>query len=353
MSVDLQRTPIVEDLVALALIPAPTFSESKRIEWLEQRLEDALGVRVRDGAGNLIWRWGVGRPRVLVTAHVDNVFAEGTKLDVQRVDGKIVGPGVGDNAAAIAVTISAVSQLLEESLLAAGAVAFTVGEEGLGNLKGARAATSGLKPELFIAVEGHLLDRVLVDAVGSVRARVTVSGPGGHPWVDRGRPNAVHELLAVGSSLLETQPTDAHVNIGLAAGGHSVNSIAAEASLVVECRSVATAALQEFEDRLRALTVEPPLAVRVEVLGTRPAGGLDRHHSLLRIVSEVRRELGLEVTLDAGSTDANVPLGEGIPALTLGVAHGGEMHTTREWIDEASLALGRRQLYDVLKRLLA
>jgi acetylornithine deacetylase/succinyl-diaminopimelate desuccinylase-like protein len=284
---------------------------------------------------------------------VDSVFGDETELSVRHVDGKIIGPGVGDNAAAIAVTIAAVGQLLEENPVAAGAVVFTVGEEGLGNLGGARGATSELQPELFIAVEGHLLDRVLVDAVGSVRARVTVRGPGGHPWVDRGRPSALHELLALGSSLLEAEPGGACVNIGLVSGGLSVNSIAAEASLVVECRSLHSSALQAFEDGLGALMVEPPLTVGTEVLGHRPAGRLDRGHSLLQTVIEVREELGLEATLDAGSTDANVPLGAGIPALTLGVARGGDMHTTREWIDEASLDQGRRQLYGVLKRLLA
>jgi tripeptide aminopeptidase len=353
MSPDKNRERIMEDLAALSLIPAPTFSESRRLEWLEQRLATAPGVRLRDSAGNLIWRWGEGRPRLLVTAHVDSVFGDDTKLDVRHADGKIVGPGVGDNAAAIAVTISVVCQLLEERPLAAGAVAFTVGEEGLGNLKGARVVTADLQPELFIAVEGHLLDRVLVDAVGSVRARVTISGPGGHPWVDRGRPSALHELFAVGSSLLETERGDSSVNIGLASGGRSVNSIAAEASLVVECRSLDSALLQRFEERLKGLTLKPPLAVQTEMLGYRLAGRLDRDHRLLRAVIEVRERLGLAATLGSGSTDANVPLGEGIPALTLGVARGGEMHTPREWIDQASLDLGRSQLYEVIKRLLA
>jgi acetylornithine deacetylase/succinyl-diaminopimelate desuccinylase-like protein len=344
---------VVTDLVAIAQTPAPTFAETPRLEWLERRLADAPGTRSRDEAGNLVWRWGEGGPRVLVAAHVDNVFDADTDLTVRRAGRTLIGPGVGDNAAAIAVTLNAVESLLAGPPLAPGAVAFTVGEEGLGNLKGARAVTAALAPLLFIAVEGHLLDRLLVDAVGSIRARVSVHGPGGHPWVDRGRQSALHALLAVGQALIDAPDGDSCINIGLASGGRSVNSIADQAELVVECRSLEPSTLERFEAQLAALEVPAPLTLQADVLGNRPAGRLDRNHELLRTVVAVREELGLETLLDAGSTDANAALGNGIPALALGVAHGGEMHTPSEWIDETSLDLGYRQLHTVLERLLA
>ncbi|RDI73631.1 Acetylornithine deacetylase/Succinyl-diaminopimelate desuccinylase [Gaiella occulta] len=351
---DERRTArLVADLIAIAEIPAPTFDEVRRIDWLEQRLTNAPGTRTRDDAGNLVWRWSDGKPRVLVAAHVDNVFAAETDLTVRRADGLLVGPGVGDNAAAIAVTLNVVEQLLDERPLAPGAVAFTVGEEGLGNLRGARAAIAALAPRLFIAVEGHLIDHVLVDAVGSVRAQVCVEGPGGHPWVDRGRPSALHELLAVGHELLKDGIGGSSVNIGLASGGRSVNSIADHAELVVECRSLDPVTLDRFEALLRELEVPPPLTVRAEVLGRRPAGRLDHDHDLLRTVMAARTELGLDTLLEAGSTDANVALSSGIPALTLGVARGGDMHTSGEWIDESSLEIGYRQLELVIRQLLS
>jgi len=344
---------IVDDLIALARVPAPTFSEAARIEWLVRRLDGLPGERSVDAAGNLIWRWGEGRPRVLVAAHVDNVFDADVPLDVRREGGRIVGPGVGDNAAAIAVTLDVVAGLLREGSPAPGAVAFTVCEEGLGNLRGAMAAVEALGPEQVVAVEGHMLDCVLVDAVGSVRARVEVTGPGGHPWVDRGRSSAIHALLVVGSELVERAPYDAVVNVGLLAGGLSVNSIAAEASLVVECRSLLPGVLDEFAAHLGELAVEPPLNVSADVLGRRPAGRLPGDHPLLGVVIGVREELGLPVSLEAGSTDANAALGVGIPALTVGVSRGGDMHTTREWIEEDTLDLGREQLHRVLRRLLS
>lgn len=342
---------VINDLLAIAQTPAPTLAETPRLVWLEQRLANAPGTRRRDKVGNLVWRWGKGEPRVLLAVHVDHVFETGTNLHVRRAHGRLSGPGVGDNAAAIAVTLNAVESLLIERSLAPGAVAFTVGEEGLGNLKGASAVVTAFAPPLFIAVEGHLLERVLVDGVGSVRARVSVQGPGGHPWVDRGRASAIHALLALGQELLDA-PDDECINIGLVSGGRSVNSVADTAELLVECRSLDPSSLRRFETRLAALTLPDPLTVKAESLGHRPAGRLDRNHELLRIVTAVRTDLGLETVLDAGSTDANAALGMGIPALTLGVAIGGEMHTLAEWVEEASLDLGYRQLRAVLEQLL-
>lgn len=343
---------IADDLMALARVPGPTFSEAARIEWLVQRLDGSPGSRSVDAVGNLIWRWEQGRPRVLIAAHVDNVFDADVPLDVRRVGDRIVGPGVGDNAAAIAVTLNVVGELLRTGHPAPGAVAFTVCEEGLGNLRGATAAIEALDPQQVVAVEGHMLDCVLVDAVGSVRAKVALTGPGGHPWADRGRPSPVHALLAVGSELVDSAPDDAVVNVGLVDGGQSVNSIASAASLVVECRSLKPEVLDAFIALLGDLAVEPPLEIRADVLGRRPAGRFPDDHPLLRVVLGVRKELGLPLLLEAGSTDANAALSAGIPALTVGVSRGGDMHTTSEWIEEGTLDLGREQLRRVLSRLL-
>lgn len=349
------RTPaaLVEDVVALALVPAPTFAEEARVEWLEQRLAAAPGQRHRDAAGNLLWTWGTGRPRLVLAAHVDTVFEADTALAVRRDGSRLVGPGVGDNAAAVAVAVHVVESLLESGQpLAPGAVAFTVGEEGLGNLRGARHACAELHPEAVIAVEGHMLGSVVVDAVGSLRARVTVRGPGGHSWADRGRPSAIHALIDLAAAIARAGTPAAPVNIGVISGGRSVNSIADEAELVVERRSLEEADLESFSASLGTLTVKPPLELVAETVGRRPAGRLDRGSGLLDAVLGVRRELGLPETLTAGSTDANAALALGIPALTIGVSNGGGMHSLGEWIEPDSLALGARQLRLVLERLL-
>lgn len=344
---------LVETVVELASVPAPTFAEERRLAWLEERLTGAPGTRERDAAGNLVWRWGSGRPRLLLLAHVDTVFPESTALRFERVGGDVVGPGIGDNAAAVAVVLEVVGRLLRETALAPGAVAFTVCEEGLGNLRGAWAACRALAPEAVVAVEGHGLEQVVVDAVGSVRAEIRVTGPGGHSWRDRGLPSALHEILRLGARLADASTREVPVNVGLVSGGRAVNAIASDAELTVDVRALEEAPLARFEELLGELAAEPPLAVSTAVVGRRPAGRLGRDAPLLDAVRAVRRQLELPDALGDGSTDANAALALGIPALALGVARGSGMHSLAERIDAGSLELGRRQLEHVVRRLLA
>lgn len=343
---------LVADVLELAAIPAPTFAEEARLDWLEERLTAADGQRFRDAAGNLVWRWGDGRPELAILAHVDTVFSAETPLSFRRAEGRLIGPGIGDNAAAVVVALHAASEFLGEGPARPGAVVFTVGEEGLGNLRGAIAACQGLQPAAVVAVEGHGLERVLVDAVGSARLRVLVDGPGGHSWVDRGRPSAVHGLLALGQELLAHATPDNPVNLGTISGGQSVNTIAAQAELIAEMRSLDEEPLDAFVGAAESL-VHEPLTVTVEGVGRRPAGRLDRASPFLATVRSIRRDLGLPDELEAGSTDANAALARGIPAVALGCSYGQGMHTTGEWIESDALKLGLRQLAGVLERLLA
>jgi tripeptide aminopeptidase len=344
---------LVADVLELAAIPAPTFAEEARLDWLEERLTAAPGQRFRDAAGNLVWTWGEGRPELAILAHVDTVFPAETPLTFHREEGRLIGPGIGDNAAAVVVAVHAASGFLRERPARPGAVVFTVGEEGLGNLRGAVAACERLRPVAVVAVEGHGLERVLVDAVGSARVRIRVQGPGGHSWVDRGRPSAVHGLLALGQDLLAHATLDNPVNLGTISGGQSVNTIAAEAELIAEMRSLDEDPLDAFVAAAESLVVQEPLTVTVDGVGRRPAGRLDRASPLLAAVRSVRRELGLPDELEAGSTDANAALARGIPAVALGCSYGQGMHTTGEWIESDALKLGLRQLAGVLDELLA
>jgi acetylornithine deacetylase/succinyl-diaminopimelate desuccinylase-like protein len=343
---------LVDDIVALACIPAPTFSEEARIEWIEERLAGAPGERRRDGAGNLLWTWGAGAPELLLTAHADTVFGPEVPLAVRNDGRSLHGPGVGDNAAAIAVAIHVLEDLLAREELAPGALAFTVAEEGLGNLRGALAACEALRPRAVIALEGHGLDSVLVDAVGSVRARVVVRGPGGHSWADRGRPNPIHALAGVAAALIAEETRETALNIGVVGGGRTVNTIPDEAHMLLEARSLEQPPLDAFAARLAALSLPDPLRLSVEAVARRHAGRLPRDSQLLAAVRGARGELGLPDVLDSGSTDANAALALGIPALALGVARGAEMHTLGERIALDSLPAGRRQLELVVRRLL-
>jgi tripeptide aminopeptidase len=331
----------VDELARFAAVPAPTGAEDQRVQWLERRLAGAPGVRRLDGAGNLVWSFGEGRPELLVMAHVDTVFDAGTELSFRRDGDDLVGPGVGDNATAVVATIWALEQIEPPPGLV---VAFTVGEEGLGNLRGARQVCRDLRPARAIAVEGHGLDHVVIDHVGSLRARIRITGPGGHSWRDRGTPSAVHELIAQAGALAGER-----VNIGRIAGGGAVNAIASEAEMYVELRSLDDGELSRFEKRLGALAVAAPLELECEVVGRRGAGRVDPEHPLVRAVLQARRSLGLDGGFGAGSTDANAAAALGIPAVSIGCANGSGMHTLYERVDVRSLELGVRQLATVLE----
>ena len=343
---------IVRDTLAIASIPAPTFAEETRLAWLEQRLAEAPGRRWRDEAGNLVWAWGEAQPQLVVAAHVDTVFDAQVPHVVVRQGDVLRGPGVGDNAVAVATAIAVGEQLLADGAPAPGAIVFTVGEEGTGNLHGAFAAYRALRPQAVIALEGHGLDRVYVDGVGSVRASIAVAGPGGHSWADRGRPSAIHALLRIGAALTDVVRTDATFNVGTIGGGRSVNAIADRAEMVVELRSTDGARLEAFESELATVQCPPPLSATVTSIGKRPGGRLARDAYLLRAVKAVRAELALPWNEDAASTDANAALALGIPALALGVTRGADMHTTREEIQIDAIGLGFRQLELVVERLL-
>jgi acetylornithine deacetylase/succinyl-diaminopimelate desuccinylase-like protein len=343
---------LVEDLVELAQIPAPTFAEEPRMRWLAGRLDGRPGRLDRDEVGNTIWSWGTARPRVLFAAHVDTVFPADTDLAVRRDGDDLVGPGIGDNAAAVAVAVNVVEGILADAPLEPGAVVFTVGEEGLGNLRGATHACQALDPEAFIALEGHGLDEVVVDAVGSSRARIQVTGPGGHSWRNRGAPSAIDGLIAVAAELRELARPEAPINIGTVDGGRSINTIADEARMLVERRALDQDPLDEFERVVAGLELPAPLTVESEIVGRRPAGRLERDAPVLRAVLTARQRLGLPTALTEGSTDANAALAAGIDALCIGVGRGSGMHSLQERIDARSLEKGAAQLEAVLRGLL-
>jgi tripeptide aminopeptidase len=335
-----------DELARFTAIPAATGNEQARIAWLQQRLSGSPGRLARDEVGNLVWRFGdaTGSPELLLMAHVDTVFHGVDVIDVVRSDGALVGPGVGDNAAAVMTVIWALSALA--SIPPGLAVAFTVGEEGLGNLRGALHACRSLRPVMAIALEGHHLDEIVTDHVGSARARVRVSGPGGHSWADRGTPSAIQALLPIGMAL-----AGSGANIGTISGGSAVNAIAAQSELLVERRSVDQAELEAFETEVRELRVDDPLRLDCEIVGRRPAGRVDRAHPLVRAIVEVHRSLGLPERFEAGSTDANAASSFGIPAVSIGCTRGSGMHTLHERIELEPLELGVGQLVAVIEAL--
>jgi tripeptide aminopeptidase len=339
---------IAADAVALAELDGGTGREGVRIDWLRGRLDGAPGRRHVDEAGNLVWTFGPPPYRLAVLAHVDDVFGPDTARGVSQRDGWLAGPGIGDNAVAVATAVA----VAERGLAGPLAIVFTVAEEGLGGLRGARHACAQLAPEAVLALEGHGLDRVFTEAVGSLRVRLTVTGPGGHSWWDRGRPSAVHELVRLLHELIAAASPRCPVNVGLLDGGTGVNAIAARASAAVEWRSADQAELDQRAAGLAGLEVTAGLGLTVERLDSRPAGAIDPAHPLVAAVQRARRSVGLPATTGDGSTDANAALAAGIPAVAIGCCDGENMHAPTERIRVASIDTGARQLTSVIDEFL-
>jgi acetylornithine deacetylase/succinyl-diaminopimelate desuccinylase-like protein len=228
----------------------------------------------------------------------------------------------------------------------------TVGEEGLGNLVGATAATDRLGRDLeaVVAIEGSFFGRVSHTAVGSRRLRVTFRAEGGHSWHDFGRSSAVHALVKSAAEIVALHvPAEPRTtfNIGEIHGGTGVNVIAECAELVLDMRSISRSALDDLDRRVRRLldgAQKRGVAVTVEVVGDRPAGSIGVGHPLVQTCSAILSHLGAAPQYAAASTDANVALGRGIPAVTLGVTRGGGAHTLGEWIEVAPMVRGVQQI---------
>jgi tripeptide aminopeptidase len=354
-------TPDVLELTALiSAVPSPTGEETAKSLLVERLFATAGLTTERDAIGDVV---GVipGRPpsrasssRLVVAAHIDTVFPLGTPLEVRRSAERLSGPGVGDNSVAVAAAIKLADLLRIAGEVPAVDVLLTgnVGEEGLGNLRGIRevlAARSDIGA--VVALEGHNLGRVTHVAVGSRRFRITVKGPGGHSWGDFGRPNAIHGLSKLVAELdaipLPRSPKTT-LNVGMISGGVSVNTIAPEASCLLDLRSIDESALRRLSDRVTRLVDRSNRGDAVnytaESIGERPAGVVAADSPIVQIAASTLTALGLEPSFDASSTDANVPIAAGIPAVCIGLTTGGNVHRTDEFIDLEPVSKGVTQL---------
>jgi acetylornithine deacetylase/succinyl-diaminopimelate desuccinylase-like protein len=339
--------------------PAPTFAEEARAALVAELLREA-GLTPRwDAAGNVLAEPAGGRgPRVALVAHVDTVFDAGVDVRIREGDdGRWRAPGIGDNAASVAVLLhlaaeAARGRLPDRPRLL---LAFTVGEEGLGDLRGARRllADEGGALDAFVAIDGHL-GSVVDAAVGSRRLRVELRSAGGHAWGDYPSPSAVHALGDAVHALTRIPVPEAprsSLNVGQVRGGTAINAIAAEAWATVDVRSVDAETLArlaaEAEKRLRSVARRHRVEGRIERVGERPAGRSDDGR-LARRAEEALRAHGVEPRRGASSTDANVAMAAGLPALCLGVYRGGDAHRLEEWLEPDSLATGAAVLRTLL-----
>ncbi len=364
---------INERHLELCRVPAPTFLEAKRAEWMVEQFR-SLGCEAEiDRAGNVVARLTKddGEPLVAVTAHLDTVLAPRTREDIWvEPGGAFHGPGVADNGSGLAALLALARAFKScppfEDMSFKLLFVANVGEEGEGNLSGMRylAGQSPVAPRIrsYVALDGPALDNITCQALASRRYEIVFTGPGGHSWNDAGNPNPVHALGRAITWFTDDRearngngPRTAY-NFGVLEGGFSVNSIPAEARTKVDLRSEDDRAIEDLVVGLmqaveRALEVENQraggvrLSAKIKEIGSRPGGRLPEDSPMLAIFRAVDAHLGVRSKPHLASTDANIPLALGAPAVSIGVGgQGGGTHTPNEWYHPEGRDLGLKRI---------
>lgn len=348
-------------------VPAPTFREGDRAAWFLDRFRALGWDAAMDRAGNVTAALGPG-PYIALTAHLDTVLAPRSKDDIHvDADGRFRGPGVSDNGAGLAALLAIAKGWkstrmpeFEHGLL----LVANTGEEGEGNLLGMRhlCRQSPLARHIkgFVVVDGASTEHITTRALGSRRFEITFTGPGGHSWSDYGAGNPVHALCRAVALFAEAKlpgGPKSSINVGLIEGGTGVNAIAQSARAKVDIRSEDNARIEELVETLtaaveRARDAENTRATggrvqaKLKEIGARPAASLAEGAVLLQYLRAVDAHLGIRSHTDCSSTDANIPMALGIPAVAIGAGgSGGGAHTPQEWFSPEGRDLGLKRLF--------
>lgn len=370
-----QAAEITEEHIAICSIPAPPFGEEARAQYLAERFQQCgLSGAYMDGEGNCVaLRQGRSlHPLLVVSAHLDTVFPAGTDFTVHRAaEGKLYAPGIADDGCGLAALLALVRALNVSAIETEGSLLFvgTVGEEGEGNLRGARhLLTEGewaKKIDAFLSLDGPGVERITHAALGSRRYRVRFSGMGGHSWGDFGAANPVH---ALGRTIVRLVSYPAPLvprttfNVGRIEGGTGVNVIAREATMDVDLRSESAEELKRLDAFFRRAAREaaddensgrraglPPLELELKLIGDRPSGETPPKALLVRLAEEATRVFGYRPHLDCSSTDSNIAISLGIPAITIGAGGtSGNSHALNEWYDPRGRDIGLKRALLVL-----
>ncbi len=357
----------IEEQIKTAEIPSPTFKEGKRAAYYKQRFTDLGLSKVRiDAAGNVIGERPGSDPSktLVIAAHLDTVFPEGTDVKIKREGPLLIGPGIGDDARGLAVMIAIVRALNDAKIATKSNVVFVadVREEGLGNLGGVgHLVNQEMKGKIthFIGLDASGFD-IVNREIGSNRYKVTFRGPGGHSYFEFGRPSAIHALGraidAISKLFVPADPRTTY-NVGKIDGGTTVNSIAQAASMEVDLRSVNAANLANLDKDFRkavekALSDENEskrdaarLTVDIQLIGERPVGLQAADAQIVQTILASDRALGIKSNLTASSTDSGMPMRYGIPSVTIG--SGGRwqgMHSVGESFDSTDSYLGTQRV---------
>ena len=351
----------VKELIALTEIPAPPFKEERRARaFLEMLRQHGLSDVERDEEGNVMGlrRGAGGGPLLAILAHLDTVFPEGTDVRVRRDGSRLMAPGIGDDTRGLALMLSVIRAMSAAKLETRSDILFVgnVGEEGEGDLRGVkhllRKGKYKDRIKLFLAIDGGEQGGITRGGVGSKRYRVTFRGPGGHSYGAFGLVNPAYAMGAAIARLSDVQvPASPKTtfNVGVVSGGTSVNSIPAEVSMDVDIRSESCAELAKVdaaflaivksavadENRARS-TREGRVETEPRVIGERPCGETSMDAPILKTVAAAVQAFGLTPSYSFSSTDSNIPMSMGIPALTIGRGGpGGRSHSPDEWTDVA------------------
>ena len=349
---------VLELAIQIQQIPAPTFSEGQRGEFVRDLfLKEKLKDVSMDSLGNVFARLPGKQKKakeLIVSAHLDTVFPPSINLQVKREAERVYAPGIGDNSIGVAALFGILWSLREREVVLKQDTWFVanVGEEGLGDLRGMRGVVERFGADVlgYLVLEGLALGHVYHKAIGVKRYRITAKTAGGHSWSDYGQPSAVHELASLVTQLtsirLPREPRTT-MNVGVISGGTGINVLAAEAKCELDLRSEDPNALTKLVHQVEDLLINAGregVKIMAEVIGERPAGVIAVDHPFVQLAVNCTREQGLEAILTAGSTDANIPLSKNIPAVVMGVSTGGGAHTVNEFVDVKPIQLGMNSL---------
>jgi tripeptide aminopeptidase len=348
----------VADIIKITEVPAPPFKEEVRAKAFAEMLRARGLAPSIDAEGNVLaLRKGTDSgPAVVVSAHLDTVFPEGTNVKVRREGNRLSAPGVGDDSTGLATMLALIDALNAGQIQTRSDILFvgTVGEEGLGDLRGVRFLFN--KGEYkgrigaFFSLDGGGLEQMTTGGTGSKRYRVTFKGPGGHSY---GAFGLVNPLVPLATTVNELYKLNVPKNpkttysASVIGGGTSVNAIPEQVWLEVDMRSASAAELKKLEQQFLAivpravgaenaarLTTTGRVSADLKPIGDRPAGGTKPDADIIRFAEAAYRAEGIAVKQDTSSTDANVPMNLGIPAITLSrIAKGGGAHSPGEWVD--------------------
>ncbi|HJU91782.1 MAG TPA: M20/M25/M40 family metallo-hydrolase [Pyrinomonadaceae bacterium] len=360
---------ITDEHIRICSIPASPFGERERSQYLSEKFS-SLGlseVEIDDEGNCLGLIKGASRsPLIVVSAHLDTVFSSETDFTVIRRENRLLAPGIADDGCGLAALIALAQAIQSEHIHTEGSILFvgTVGEEGEGNLRGVRyLLTRGRwarKVDAFLSFDGPGVDRITNRALGSRRYRVELAGLGGHSWGDFGMPNPVHALgRAVSRLTAYPAPREPRTtfNVGRIEGGTSINSIPRKAMMEVDLRSASETELRRLdaffrramrdavdEENVKRRAGDPELKLRVDLIGERPTGETASDSPLVELAIESTKVLGFEPRLDQSSTDSNLPISLGIPAITLGAGGAsGFSHTLDEWYEPSDRDKGLKR----------